>query len=103
MGWLYRRSAHRILRERDGEFASHVAAQPASSLWYLLSLRSTWGLFLTQGCEVYGGYMLLTWLPTYLHQAKGLSVMDSGMLTAIPFGAAAVLGVGLWDGRATCC
>ena len=64
-------------------------------LWYLLSLRSAWGLFLTQGCEVYGGYMLLTWLPTYLQQAKGLSVMNAGMLTAMPFGVASVLGVGL--------
>jgi ACS family glucarate transporter-like MFS transporter len=93
--WLHPAERDTILRERDGEFAVHIAEQPSSSLWYLLSLRSTWGLFLTQGCEVYGGYMLLTWLPTYLHQAKGLSVMDSGMLTAIPFGVAAVLGIAL--------
>jgi len=91
--WLHPAERDKILRERDGEFAPHVAVQPSSSLWYLLSLRSTWGLFLTQGCEVYGGYMLLTWLPTYLHQARGLSVMDSGMLTAIPFGVASVLGI----------
>ena len=42
--------------------------------------------------------MLLTWLPTYLQQAKGLSVMNAGMLTAIPFGAAAVLGVATGQG-----
>jgi ACS family glucarate transporter-like MFS transporter len=95
VSWLHPAERDKILAERDGEFASHIAEQPASSLWYLLTLRSTWGLFLTQGCEVYGGYMLLTWLPSYLQQAKGLSVMDAGMLTAIPFGAAAVLGVGL--------
>ncbi len=93
VSWLRPAERDMILTERDGEFAPHVAVQPASSLWYLLSLRSTWGLFLTQGCEVYGGYMLLTWLPTWLHQAKGLSVMDSGMLTAIPFGAASVLAI----------
>ena len=51
-------------------------AQPASPLWHLLTLRSVWGLFLTQGCEVYGGYMLLTWLPNYLQTAKGLSVHE---------------------------
>jgi MFS family permease len=95
VSWLHPAERDKILNERDGEFASHIAEQPASSLWYLLSLRSTWGLFLTQGCEVYGGYMLLTWLPSYLQQAKGLSVMDAGMLTAIPFGVASVLGVGL--------
>jgi MFS family permease len=95
VSWLLPTERDKILGERDGEFASHVAEQPASSLWYLLSLRSTWGLFLTQGCEVYGGYMLLTWLPSYLQQAKHLSVMNAGMLTAIPFGVAAVLGVAL--------
>ena len=50
-------------------------------------------LFLTQGCEVYGGYMLLTWLPSYLQSAKGLSVLNAGMLTAVPFGAASVVAV----------
>jgi ACS family glucarate transporter-like MFS transporter len=95
VSWLHPDERDKILRERDGEFSSHHAAQPSSSLWYLLTLRSTWGLFLTQGCEVYGGYMLLTWLPSYLQQAKHLSVMDAGMLTAIPFGVAAVLGIGL--------
>src|ERR1019366_3417515 len=95
VSWLEPAERDKILRERDGEFAAHVAVQPSSSLWYLLSLRSTWGLFLTQGCEVYGGYMLLTWLPSYLHQSKGLSVMDSGMLTAIPFGVASVLAIAL--------
>jgi MFS family permease len=95
VSWLRPGERDKILNERDGEFASHIAEQPSSSLWYLLSLRSTWGLFLTQGCEVYGGYMLLTWLPSYLQQAKGLSVMNAGMLTAIPFGVASVLGIGL--------
>jgi ACS family glucarate transporter-like MFS transporter len=50
-------------------------------------------LFLTQGCEVYGGYMLLTWLPTYLQQSKGLSLLDAGMVSAVPFGAAMVMAV----------
>jgi MFS family permease len=93
--WLGSAERDKIVNERDGGFASHVAEQPSSSLRYLLSLRSTWGLFLTQGCEVYGGYMLLTWLPSYLQQARGLSVLDAGMLTAIPFGAAAVGAVAL--------
>ena len=93
-GWLLRAERDRILAERDGESRS-ARAEPASSLWHLLTLRSVWGLFLTQGCEVYGGYMLLTWLPNYLQTAKGLSVMNAGMLTAVPFGAATVVAVAL--------
>ncbi len=95
VSWLTPTERDKILAERDGESTVHLAEQPSSSLWYLLRLRSVWGLFLTQGCEVYGGYMLLTWLPTYLQQAKGLSVMNAGMLTAVPFGAASIIAVGL--------
>jgi MFS family permease len=95
VSWLRPAERDKILNERDGEFPANIAEQPASSIWYLLTLRSTWGLFLTQGCEVYGGYMLLTWLPSYLQQAKHLSVMNAGMLTAIPFGVASILGIGL--------
>jgi ACS family glucarate transporter-like MFS transporter len=90
--WLHAAERDKILTERDGERAtSHL--QPASSLWQLLRLRTVWGLFLTQGCEVYGGYMLLTWLPTYLQQSKGLSLLDAGMVSAVPFGAAMVMAV----------
>jgi ACS family glucarate transporter-like MFS transporter len=92
--WLRPQERDLILAERDGD-QQDIAEQPASPLWHLLQLRSVWGLFLTQGCEVYGGYMLLTWLPSYLQQAKGLSVMNAGMLTAIPFGVASLLGIAL--------
>jgi MFS family permease len=90
--WLRQPERDKILNERDGQ-AKPAAPQGASPLWHLLTLRSVWGLFLTQGCEVYGGYMLLTWLPSYLQTAKGLSVLNAGMLTAVPFGAATVVAV----------
>ena len=93
--WLGAAERDKILAERDGQAVVQQAEQPASSLFYLLRQRSVWGLFLTQGCEVYGGYMLLTWLPSYLQQAKGLSVMNAGLLTAVPFGVASVIAVGL--------
>jgi len=91
--WLGATERQKILRERDG--VSGVAVRTGSPLTYLLRQRSVWGLFLTQGSEVYGGYMLLTWLPTYLQQAKGLSVANAGMLTAVPFALASVIGIGL--------
>ena len=91
--WLRQAERDKILAERDGETKLAAASHGASPLWHLLTLRSVWGLFLTQGCEVYGGYMLLTWLPTYLQSAKGLSVLNAGMLTAVPFGAATVMAV----------
>jgi sugar phosphate permease len=94
VGWLSKEECAHIVAHRDGGSPQAVDdVRPASSLWYLLSLRSVWGLFLTQGCEVFGGYMLLTWLPSYLQAAKGLSLLNAGMLTAIPFGAASVMAV----------
>jgi ACS family glucarate transporter-like MFS transporter len=89
--WLGAAEREKILRERDG--APNVAVVAGSPLSYLLRQRSVWGLFFTQGTEVYGGYMLLTWLPSYLQQAKGLSVMNAGLLTAVPFGLASLIGI----------
>jgi MFS family permease len=91
--WLGAEERQKILRERDG--APGAAIGTGSPLGYLLRQRSVWGLFFTQGTEVYGSYMLITWLPSYLQQAKGLSLMDAGMLTAVPFALASVFGVGL--------
>jgi MFS family permease len=91
--WLGATERQKILRERDG--APGAATATGSPLRYLLRQRSVWGLFFTQGTEVYGSYMLITWLPTYLQQAKGLSLMNAGMLTAVPFALASVFGVGL--------
>ena len=93
VGWLGTTERQKILRERDG--TAPASSMIGSPLRYLLRQRSVWGLFLTQGTEVYGGYMLITWLPSYLQQAKGLSVMNAGMLTAVPFALASVIGVGL--------
>ena len=89
-GWLHATERERILAERN---VGETATGAATPLLHLLTLRSVWGLFLTQGCEVYGGYMLLTWLPSYLQSAKGLSVMNAGMVTAVPFGAATIVAV----------
>jgi MFS family permease len=91
--WLGTPERHKILTERHGEDRRQAPDHPASPLLHLLTLRSVWGLFFTQGCEVYGSYMLLTWLPTYLQQAKGLSVMNAGMMTAVPFAIATVMAI----------
>ena len=92
VGWITQTERAKIIHERDGQVVI-AAPIPASSIARLLTLRPVWGLFLTQGCMVYGGYMLLTWLPSYLQQAKGLSLMNAGFVSAIPFGCAAVMSV----------
>lgn len=54
---------------------------------------SMWAIALSHGCAVYATYFFLTWLPTYLQQEKGLTVMSSGIYTAIPYIGAAVLAI----------
>ncbi len=93
VGWITEAERTKIIAERDGDVVTAALPQSASSIARLLTLRPVWGLFLTQGCMVYGGYMLLTWLPSYLQQAKGLSLMNAGFVSAIPFGCAAVMSI----------
>lgn len=55
--------------------------------------RSMWAIALSHGCAVYATYFFLTWLPSYLQAEKGLTVMSSGIYTAIPYLGAAVLAI----------
>jgi hypothetical protein len=52
-----------------------------------------WGLFISQGCLVYTGYLYISWLPNYLQTARHLSILNSGIYTAIPFLISTVVGV----------
>lgn len=84
--WLPDAERAKIVAERNGDVAADAAADPApSSLGYLLSQKSVWGLVLTQACLVYTAYLFLTWLPTYLQSTRELSTMNTGYLTAIPY------------------
>ncbi len=75
----------KILAERGGSVAQSGGG---ARLADLLRCQSLWGVFLTQGCAVYTVYLFLTWLPSYLQAARGLTVMSSGYLTAIPYAVA---------------
>jgi cyanate permease len=44
-----------------------------------------WGLAISQGCAVYSVYLYLSWLPNYLQTARGLSIVNSGLFTSVPF------------------
>jgi ACS family glucarate transporter-like MFS transporter len=94
VSWLPDVERLKILSERDGERTTEAATDPApSSLGYLLSQRSVWGLVITQACLVYTAYLFLTWLPTYLQSTRELSTMNTGYLTAIPYLVTMVLGL----------
>jgi MFS family permease len=94
--WLGAAEREKILRERGAAQESPTAAEgPRVGVRELLRHRSMWGVALIQSAAVYTQYMFLTWLPGYLEQARGLSILKSGMFTAIPYVVAMVLGITL--------
>jgi MFS transporter, ACS family, D-galactonate transporter len=60
-----------------------------SSTWSkvraLLSHRQSWGMFMGQFAAFTVLYFFFTWFPTYLINAKGLSIVGGGIYAALPF------------------
>lgn len=84
--WLSEGERQKILLERDSaSTAVGSGSTPPSSLPYLLSQTSVWGLVVTQACLVYTAYLFLTWLPTFLQSTRDLSTLNTGYLTATPY------------------
>jgi MFS family permease len=92
--WLAVAEKNKIVAERNGDFEliANEKARP-SSLRYLLSQKTVWGLVITQACLVYTAYLFLTWLPSYLQSTRPLTTMNTGYLTAIPYLATIILSV----------
>jgi MFS family permease len=92
--WLPQPELQKILAERNGNSGATASQDPPpSSLGYLLSRLSVWGLVLTQACLVYTAYLFITWLPTYLQSTHGLSIMNTGYATSIPYFVTMLLGL----------
>ncbi|MGA7866288.1 MAG: MFS transporter, partial [Stellaceae bacterium] len=90
-GWLPPAERDHILAGRD----AGITPPNHSGVGYLGLIRcpAMWGLFISQGCLVYTGYLYISWLPNYLQTARHLSILNSGIYTAIPFLISTVIGV----------
>jgi MFS family permease len=77
----------------DRSTEAPVAKVPQGAVLKLLSQKTMWGIFLTQGCCVYTMYLYLTWLPSYLVQARGMQLMKASLFNAVPYLVAVVLGI----------
>ncbi len=62
----------------------------AADLGYVLSSRKLWGVYLGQFALTSTLWFFLTWFPTYLVQARGMSFVKAGFLASLPFLAAFV-------------
>jgi ACS family glucarate transporter-like MFS transporter len=92
--WITDAERRKILAERDA--ATVLENAPSMGYRGLLTTTPTmWGLALTQGCINYTSYFFLAWLPIFLQSSYGLSVLETGAYTALPFGLSAVLSIAL--------
>lgn len=94
--WLGAAERDLILKGR-GETAPRSASDMSqfAALKGLLKSPSMWALALTQGCAGYTLYLFMTWLPSYLAATRGMDVLKTGLFSAIPYGVAAILGLGI--------
>jgi MFS transporter, ACS family, glucarate transporter len=50
----------------------------------LITSSAVWLLWIQYFCMSYGWYFYITWLPTYLREARGLAVQESAILAGLP-------------------
>ncbi|KAL3530858.1 hypothetical protein ACH5RR_010180 [Cinchona calisaya] len=67
--------------------SSSVSKKPVKSIpWRLILSKSpVWALIISHFCHNWGTFILLTWMPTYYHQVLKFNLMESGMLSVLPW------------------
>jgi MFS family permease len=73
--------------------APKVAHRESAGILEIAARRDAWGTFLGNACYTYSYYFLLTWLPSYLVEARHLSLEAMGVWGSIPYFAAAVAAI----------
>ena len=85
---------------RVKSLSSAAAASEVRPPWLsLFGYRSTWGIAFGQMGYLYAYYFFVTWLPSYLVEERGMTILKSGFVSFLPF-FAGVLGtlIGGWLG-----
>ena len=86
VSWLAEDERRKILAERSAGSADEIGihGRPGVVL-ELLRSPSMWGAMIAQAAGIYTLYLLLFWLPSYLQETKHLTIMKTGLYTAIPW------------------
>jgi ACS family glucarate transporter-like MFS transporter len=67
------------------EESQHLASSHSDVPWgVFVRSRQVWMLCFQYFCLSYGWYFYITWLPTYLHEARHLSLDNGAMLSTLP-------------------
>lgn len=87
--WWYRDqpNEHSSVNKAELELIgdTHATAGDHSVPWArFASSGSVWLLWISYFCVSYGWYFYITWLPTYLREARGMSLGTSAVLSGLP-------------------
>jgi MFS family permease len=77
------------LRHQAGDDSAAVAV----SFGNLLAEPALWGTIIGTFCYMYFVYFSLTWLPSYLNEARHLSLTSSSLFTTFSFAGMATVGI----------
>ncbi len=90
-GWLGTAERQKILAERNESASGAAKSERSLTVLGLLHSQSLWGIALAHGCGIYSQYLYLTWLPSYLIDVRGMTIMKAGFYTGLPYFAAALI------------
>lgn len=94
--WLSAEERRKIIAERGARADEDIAARGnAGAMLDLLRSPAMWGAMIAQATGIYALYLLLFWLPSYLQTTKHLTLMATGLYTAVPWAIAMPVSIGL--------
>jgi MFS transporter, ACS family, glucarate transporter len=82
IGFIWASFFYFLFRNNPGH-EDQVATRRAPFAFFLRS-RSAWALCVQWFCHFYGFYFYVTWLPTYLLQARGVALKHGAVLSGLP-------------------
>lgn len=94
--WLTEDERGRILAERSAGADDEIGIHGSPSVVLeLLRSPSMWGAMIAQAAGIYTLYLLLFWLPSYLQETKHLTIMKTGLYTAVPWAIAVPVSIAI--------
>jgi len=89
VSWLSADERKKILAERSAGSPDEIGVHGSPGVVFeLLKSPSQWGAMIAQASGIYTLYLLLFWLPSYLQDTKHLTIMKTGLYTAVPWAVA---------------
>jgi ACS family glucarate transporter-like MFS transporter len=89
VSWITVDERNKFVSERAAGAADEIGQHGSPGvLLELIKSPSMWGIMIAQASGIYTLYLLLFWMPSYLQDTKHLTIMKTGLYTAIPWAVA---------------